>query len=139
MTHTFLMKLESIQPSQLFISSEKLSTVREVFAPLGTDTLEPIPVKQLGNQVIFTDGHTRAFAAYEVGLSQLPVCWDEDDLDWQAYRICVHWCEEEGIRTIADLRDRVVGADEYRQLWLERCRRMHEWLEDLRRDDEQSP
>ena len=64
MTQTFLMELNDIQqPSQLFISSEKLSRIMAIFDPLNPESIEPIPVKAFRNQVVFTDGHTRAFAA----------------------------------------------------------------------------
>ena len=83
---------------------------------------------QLGKDVVSTDGHTRAFAAYLHGLSEIQVVWDEDDLDWEAYRICVEWCRREGIRSIADLRDRVVSPQQYQLLWLDRCHEMHQQL-----------
>jgi hypothetical protein len=97
--------------------------------PLRPESLEPIPVKELGDRVIFTDGHTRALAAFLCGLVEVRVFWDEDELDWEAYRICVEWCEAEGIRTIADLRDRVVSPEKYELLWLKRCKDMQQDLE----------
>jgi len=129
------MKLMDIQPSQLFISSEKLSRVREQFDPLKPKRLQAIPVKKLRDHVIMTDGHTRAFAAYEAGLSEVRVFWDEDELDWEAYEICVQWCEEAGIHTIADLQGRVVSAEEYELLWVKRCQAMHQCLERKRGKD----
>ena len=133
MTNIFLMKLERIQPSQLFINSEKLSQVIDEFAPLRIETLRAIPIKKLGNDVIFTDGHTRAFAAYLNCVSEIRVFWDEDDMDWEAYEICVKWCKEVGIYTIVDLKDRIVGDAEYEVLWGERCSVMHGELEAQRR------
>lgn len=128
MAGVFLMRLDEIQPSQLFISSEKLAAVMKNFDPARPETLEPVPVKQLGNQVIFTDGHTRAFAAFLGGLAAIPVYWDEDELDWEAYEICVQWCHEAGIRTIADLKGRVVSHDEYEVVWYQRCEEMQQAL-----------
>jgi len=133
MTKVFAMKLDEIQPSQLFISSEKLAQVMKNFDPQRPESLEPIPVKKLGNQIIFTDGHTRAFAAFLSGLSEVRVFWDEDELDWEAYEICVKWCKEEGIRTIADLKGRVVAQKEYEELWLKRCDEMQRNLEAKRK------
>ena len=101
--------------------------------PLKPESLDPIPVKELGNQVIFTDGHTRAFAAFLCGFSEVRVFWDEDELDWEAYEICVKWCKEEGVYTVADLRDRVVASGEYEVLWLKRCKEMQTGLEARRR------
>jgi len=119
------MRLADLQPSQLFISTEKLGEVLRAFDP---SRLEPLPVKRLGRDVVMTDGHTRAFAAFLCGLREVPILWDEDALDWEAYEICVTWCREEGIHSVADLVGRVIGPAEYEDRWLRRCREMHEQL-----------
>ena len=129
MTGTFMMKLVEIQPSQLFISSEKLSQVTEDFSPITPGSLPPVPVKELRGKTVFTDGHTRALAALLSGLSEVRVFRDEDELDWEAYEVCVDWCETEGIQTIADLQDRIVSPAEYDRLWLKRCVEMHRQLQ----------
>ena len=127
------MKIDEIQPSQLFISSEKLSQVMRSFDQAKHESIEPIPVKKLGDQVVFVDGHTRAFAAFQHGLSEIPVYWEEDELDWDAYEICVEWCKKEGIHTIADLKGRLVSHKEYEILWYKRCEKMHKSLEARRK------
>jgi hypothetical protein len=132
MAKTFMMKLDKIQPTQLFISSEKLSEVMKTFNPKNPESMEPIPVKKLGNEIIFVDGHTRAFAAFLHGFSQVPVYWENEELDWDAYKICVKWCKKEKIRTIADLKTRIVSQKDYEILWYKRCEKMQKNLE-LRR------
>lgn len=134
MCQIIIMKLDAIQPSQLYINSEKLSQVMEEFTPIKMETLKPIPIKKLGNEIIYTDGHTRAFAAYLHGLSSIRVFWDEDELDWEAYEICVNWCKEAGIYTIDDLKNRLVNADEYELLWDKKCDIMHQELANKRKD-----
>lgn len=129
MGDVFRMTLAEIQPSQLFISTEKLAAMLRGF---DRSRMEPIPVKRLGDDVVMTDGHTRGFAAFLCGMQELPVVWDEDELDWEAYEICVEWCKEDGIRSVADLVGRVIGAAEYEERWLGRCRKMHEELEGKR-------
>lgn len=124
MTKTFMMKLSKIQPSQLYISSEKLSEVMKTFDPEKPELIEPIPVKELGNQIIFVDGHTRAFAAFLHNIQMVPVYWEDEELDWDAYEICVGWCKEEGIRSIADLKTRVIPQKDYEILWYRRCEEM---------------
>ncbi len=126
------MELCSIQPSQLYISELKLVEVRRRFAPISVSTLDPIPVKRLDEEVIFTDGHTRAFAAFLAGLREVRVFWDEDDLDWEAYRICVQWCKDEGIYTVGDLEGRVIPHSDYEVLWYERCAKMQRALKEKR-------
>jgi len=45
MTKTFMMKLDEIQPSQLYISSEKLSEVNKTFDPDKPESIEPVQEK----------------------------------------------------------------------------------------------
>jgi len=132
MTKTFLMRLDRIQPSQLYISSEKLDIVMRSF-PSELTSIEPIPIKKLGDQIIFVDGHTRAYAAFLRGFSEVPVYWEYEEEDWEAYEICVKWCTEEGIHTIMNLKDKVVSHRKYEKLWYERCAKMQKALERKRR------
>lgn len=124
----FSLPLTQLQPSQLYISEEKLARVLAWWQPPTLHLMEPLPVKQLNGRVIFTDGHTRAFAAYRRGFERVPVYWDEDKLDWEAYQVCVDWCLDEGIRTIAGLEHRVISPARYEDLWLNRCRAMQTQL-----------
>lgn len=127
---TFLIGLGEIQPSQLYVSSAKLAKVTEEGWPRATEDVDPLPVRRFGPRIVLTDGHTRALAAYLSGISEIRAFWDEDDMDWEAYEICIGWCAGEGIRTIADLGDRLIGPEEYEALWYRRCR---ELLEELKR------
>ena len=127
------MKLNSIQPSQLYINSDKLGYVMRRFQQPERVLVRPIPVKKLGNQVVFVDGHTRAFAAFLLGFSEISVYWEDEELDWEEYEICVRWCMQEGIHTISDLRNRIVSNEDYQVLWLDRCGKMHSDLEEKRK------
>jgi hypothetical protein len=133
MTNTFLMKIDAIQPTQLYISSEKLNKVMRNLRRTKQMPVRPIPIKELDNQIIFVDGHTRAFAAFLLGLSEIPVYWEDEELDWDEYRICVGWCKKEGINTISDLKNRVVPNKDYKVMWLDRCREMQKDLESKRK------
>ncbi|MGD0478066.1 MAG: hypothetical protein ABSB29_07865 [Nitrososphaerales archaeon] len=133
MAKTLMMKLNKIQPSQSYISSEKLSEVMKMFDPEKPESIEPIPIKRLGNRIIFVDGHTRAFAALLHDLSEVPVYWEDEELDWEEYKICVEWCRKEGIHTIADLKNRVVPQKDYETLWYRRCEKTQKELEARRK------
>lgn len=122
--------LAALQPSQLYICQAKFEGVQAWFAPAPGpgrgQRFDPVPVRRLGKDLVLTDGHTRALAAHLAGWRAVPAVWDEDDLDWQAYRICVRWCKAEGIRRVGDLATRIVSAEDYQRLWLDRCRALHE-------------
>lgn len=120
--------LSALQPSQLYISVAKLTAVEAQWRPPLLETLEPIPIKALDGRLVLTDGHTRAYAAFRHGFTEVPIVWDEDALDWDAYRICVAWCLEAGITTVMDLAGRLLAAEDYEVLWHERCRVMQATL-----------
>ena len=116
--------LRDLQPSQLFVSEEKLRAVTAA----GPEGQQPVPVRRYGDRIVLTDGHTRALAAHRAGLEAIEVIEDTDDFDDAAYETCVAWCLAEGVHSVADLDARVVDAATYEELWLERCRAMHRRL-----------
>ena len=122
------MKVSDIQPSQLYISKEKLAKVKEKFNSKDLSTLEVIPIKKIGKEVFYTDGHTRAFVAHQAGFKEIPVIWENEELDWELYKICIKWCKDTGIYSIADLSDRVVNQKDYEILWYKRCDDLHKKL-----------
>lgn len=117
----FELPIVKIQPSQLYISTGKLRMVRKWFEPADKSDFDPIPIKEYRGLHLMTDGHTRAVAAYLAGWETIPVYWDEDALDMLAYAEDVRWCEEEDIRSVADLAGRVVSHKDYERLWRKRC------------------
>lgn len=127
------MKLSQIQPSQLYINSERLSEVIMALDRLKPDLIKPIPVKKLGDKIVLTDDHTIVLAAFLRGVLEVRVYWEEDELDWNAYEVCVEWCRKEGVRNIADLKNRVVSPKEYDVLWVNRCKKMQQELEARRK------
>ncbi|MGY5880500.1 MAG: hypothetical protein RTV31_09620 [Candidatus Thorarchaeota archaeon] len=125
----FLLSIDQIQLSQLYISSAKLAIVMKAFESGNEKELEPIPIKELDGNLVSTDGHTRLLAWYLHGYTKVECEWEDVEMDWEAYRICVQWCREEKIDTIADLKDRILDSEEYQVLWLDRCRVMQDELQ----------
>ena len=80
MVEIFDFDLMKIQPSQLYISKKKLAKIYETFKPEDSTTLEVIPIKELDSEIIYTDGHTRAYAAFLAGYTKVSVCWEDEDL-----------------------------------------------------------
>ena len=118
------MKLCDLQPSQFYVSEKKLHDIHEWFDPKNLSGFEPIPVKLLDNVPVMTDGHTRAVAALMGGLDSVPLCWDEDELDWEMYRRCVQECRKKDILSPADLLGRIISENEYDEKWNRWCDRM---------------
>lgn len=125
---TFRINLVDLQPSQLYICSEKLSAIESEMQRICDNSIEPLPVRRIGSKIVLTDGHTRAFVAFRKGLNYVTVYWDTDELYWEAYEICVEWCIQKNIHSVVDLQTRIISLDQYEKLWRERCRRMREQL-----------
>ena len=129
MAPSFWLRIEQIQLSQLYISSTKLASVMRVFEGGKQDALEPIPIKEIDGMLVATDGHTRLLAWFLNGHREIECEWEDTEMDWDAYRVCMQWCREEGIQTIADLKSRIISPEDYEVLWLDRCRAMQQQLE----------
>ncbi len=127
--------LLALQPSQFYISEAKLNGVLSWFDPKDLQNFQPLPVKQLNGAYVLTDGHTRAYAAYLTGLSQVPLRLDTDELDWDAYRLCVEACRKRCVTSIADLQGRVLTEDAYQRQWLGWCKQLHTKLTSHKRLD----
>jgi hypothetical protein len=126
MNKVFLLDLEKIQPSQLYLNNNKLKSSLNTLKSNDFQSYEPIPIKVLNHKYIATDGHHRAFILWQRGEKRVRVEWEDEDLDWDLYEICVKWCEKEGIFTICDLKDRIIDDKAYEKLWLNRCKNMYE-------------
>lgn len=128
MASTFRLRIDQIQLSQLYISSAKLESVMSVFEEDNETILDPIPIKEIDGQLVATDGHTRLLAWFLNGRQEVECEWEDIEMDWDEYRVCIQWCRDEGIQSVADLADRIISPEDYEVLWLERCRIMHDDL-----------
>ncbi len=126
-------KLLDIQPSQFYVSEDKIQAIKLWFNKDDLSNFAPIPIKELNGRVIFTDGHTRAWVAHSAGMEIVPFIWDEDDLDWEAYQICVDACVERGVCTVADFEGRILSGIAYKEKWNGWCDLLHDALEQKRR------
>ena len=116
--------LHDLQPSQFYISEQKLLKVNAWFDPQDLSSFEPIPVKLLDDVPVMTDGHTRAAAALIKGIETVPLVWDEDDLDLGMYRRCVEECKRRNVLTAEDLLKHIIPEAEYQVKWNAWCDNM---------------
>ena len=134
MNKPLIMKINKIQPSQLYLNLKKIDTLLTNSNFKNIKKMDPIPIKNLNNQIIFTDGHTRAYLYWKNGCKKVVVCWEDEDLDWEAYQICVNWCQDAGIKTVSDLRNRIIDNDLYQEKWINRCQKMQKKLQEKRKN-----
>ena len=134
MEDSFKISMYEIQPSQLYISQTKLNNVLNAMKSSNPLDMDPIPIKKIDGEYVSTDGHTRGVAWLLSGYEYAEVIWEDENLDWEAYRICVQWCKDESITSIPDLKERIISNEDYEVLWLERCHNMQEDLNSERRE-----
>ena len=118
------MEINYIQPSQLYINVNKIEEIKQNYDKINPENFEAVPIKKLDRNIIYTDGHTRAYLLWQYGYNHVKVIWEDEDLDWKAYQICVDWCKGEGITKISDLKNRVIDNESYQIKWIKRCQDM---------------
>lgn len=117
--------LDSVRPTQLYLSTEKLAAVLEWFDP-EKPSYDPLPAFEYEGQPYLADGHTRAFVAWLAGVETLRIDHDPSirtEYDFDLYRTCIQWCADAGVQTVPDLAGRLLGPEQYETKWIERCQR----------------
>lgn len=113
--------LSKLQPSQLYISQEKLHSVNLWLDSLPSYDSVILSVIVHNNDVIIIDGHTRAYALWCRGIENVWIKEEAVNSDLYEYLTCVSWCKSEGIYRIKDLHHRSLPQSEYELLWIKRC------------------
>lgn len=114
-----------IQPSQFYISEKKVEDINKWFNPNDLSNFDAIPIKELNGKLIFTDGHTRAYVAYKAGIKNIPLYWEDEELGWDIYQVCVDECNKRDVYSIKDLDNKVLNQNDYKKLWNEWCDELH--------------
>jgi ribosomal protein S18 acetylase RimI-like enzyme len=120
-TNGLKMDIQRILPTQLYISQKKYRYWQDQYERHGFEACEPVPVKTIGRDTFFTDGHTRALVLWKLGHREIAVQPDNDDLNWIMYLKNLKWCRDQNIVSIDDLENRIVSAGVYEEKWLNRC------------------
>jgi len=121
MTNDFYININQLQPSQLFINEKKLKSVQKWIDPKNHN-YDAVPIKEFGEKIVLTDGHTRTLSVYMSGQSHIKVHWDHDELDTDLYLKCIDLCLHNNITSILDLKDRVLTDEDYTKKWINLCR-----------------
>jgi hypothetical protein len=81
MDDVFRLRLDYIQPSQLYISRAKFTSVMNHFETSTESQLEPIPVRDFNGELVSTDGHTRGVAWFLQGHKEVDAIWEDLEMD----------------------------------------------------------
>ncbi|MGB4660375.1 MAG: hypothetical protein WBI07_14455 [Mobilitalea sp.] len=127
----FKVDILSLGISQIYLNKRKIKSIGKWFNIDEFDKYDPLPVYDFGNgRLTLTDGHTRAYIAYKLGISELWVAIDKDELitdkmGQAIYKNSILWCDRFHLKTIPNLENRIISNEEYQILWEQRCERMY--------------
>ena len=125
---TFEVRLLELQPSQIYVSLAKLKTVEYMLYCGCGKTFLPVTVARFENQLILTEGHTRALALYLQGYQTISAIWEPLPLTEKMYQQCLRWCQDAEVFSVADLAPRIIEHETFEILWLQRCRQEQQQL-----------
>jgi hypothetical protein len=125
MGETRLVRIDALRPNNWYINKAKLDSVRSAWRRGEHASLPPVLVTRIDGELSLIDGHARTYAAYESGASHIRAVFEEllqIEGSTALYQHIHRQGPDRGIRTIADLRDRIVDPDEHERLWIGYCR-----------------
>ena len=124
------MKRLELRPNNWFINRAKLDRVREAYRHGDMGILPPILVTYIDGEPSLIDGLARTYAAFEMGRSDInAVVKNIEDIEGSRalYEHIHREGPNHGIRTVADLGDRIVVPEEHECLWIGYCTK---WVEE---------
>ena len=113
-------KITDLHPTQLYLSEKKLQDIQMLYQSAENINVDPISILAVGNRLLITDGHHRAYQALLAGQNTISAEFDQDGGD-ALYALYAQACEERKIDSILDLKDRILSQDEYEAKWYNWC------------------
>lgn len=113
-------KITDLHPTQLYLSEKKLQDIQMLYQSEENINVDPISILAVGNRLLITDGHHRAYQALLAGQDTISAEFDRDGGD-ALYALYAQVCEERKIDSILDLKDRILPQDEYEAKWYNWC------------------
>ena len=113
-------KLTDLHPTQLYLSEKKLQDIQMLYQSEENINLDPISILAVGNRLLITDGHHRAYQALLAGQDTISAEFDQDGGD-VLYDLYAQACEERKITSVLDLKHRILPQDEYEAKWYNWC------------------
>ena len=113
-------KIADLHPTQLYLSEKKLQGIQLLYQSEDIINLDPISILAVGNRLLITDGHHRAYQALLAGWDTISAEFDRDGGD-DLYALYAQACEERKIDSVLDLKNRILPQDEYEAKWYNWC------------------
>lgn len=113
-------KIKDLHPTQLYLSEKKLQDIQMLYQSVENPNINPISVLAIGDRLLITDGHHRAYQALLAGRTTISAEWDKDVGD-ELYHLYAQVCEERKIYSVLDLKNHILPEDEYEAKWYNWC------------------
>ena len=113
-------KLTDLHPTQLYLSEKKLHDIQMLDQSAEIINMDPISILAVGNRLLITDGHHRAYQALLAGWDTISAEFDRDGGD-ELYDLYAQACEERKICSVLDLKNHILPQDEYAAKWYNWC------------------
>ena len=113
-------KIADLHPTQLYLSEKKLQSIQLLYQSAEIINLDPISILAVGNRLLITDGHHRAYQALLAGQDMISAEFDRDGGD-ELYDLYAQACEERKIDSVLDLKHHILPQDEYAAKWYNWC------------------
>lgn len=118
------LSIGGLVPNNWYLSEEKLFGIEAAWRQGQGDTLPPITVTTIDQELVIIDGHTRAFVAWKNARSEIVAevlaLRDIDGPSW-LYEHIHREGKKLGVRSVTDLAERILSASEYREKWVGYC------------------
>lgn len=113
-------KITDLHPTQLYLSEKKLHDIQMLDQSADIINVDPISILAVGNRLLITDGHHRAYQALLAGQDMISAEFDRDGGD-ELYALYAQACEERKICSVLDLKHHILPQDEYEAKWYNWC------------------
>ena len=113
-------KIADLHPTQLYLSEKKLQSIQLLYQSEEIINLDPISILAVGNRLLITDGHHRAYQPLLAGQEMISAEFDRDGGD-ELYELYAQACEERKICSVLDLKNHILPQDEYEAKWYNWC------------------
>ena len=113
-------KIADLHPTQLYLSEKKLQGIQLLYQSEDIINLDPISILAVGNRLLITDGHHRAYQALLAGQDMISAEFDKDGGD-ELYDLYAQACEERKIYSVLDLKKHILPQDDYAAKWYNWC------------------
>lgn len=113
-------KLTDLHPTQLYLSEKKLHDIQMLDQSEENINMDPISILAVGNRLLITDGHHRAYQALLAGQDTISAEFDQDGGD-VLYDLYAQACEERKIDSVWDFKNRILPQEEYEAKWYNWC------------------